>query len=60
MPAILKDWLEKMENAARTFGKEMNVAKSLRGYVVDAGFEEVREDQYKVSNYGTRAVLARA
>ena len=53
VPPNTKEWLEKMEGAARTFGKEMNVAKTVKGYVDAAGFEEVHADQYKVTNHGT-------
>lgn len=48
VPPNMADWLEKMEDAARSFGKEMNIAKEVKGYLEIAGFEDVREDIYKV------------
>jgi trans-aconitate methyltransferase len=50
VPPYMTDWLEKMEGAARSFGKEMNIAKELKGFLHSAGFEDVQEDIYKVKN----------
>jgi trans-aconitate methyltransferase len=49
VPENTREWLEKMEAAALTFGKEMNIAKRIKDFVVGAGFEDVQEDKYKVS-----------
>lgn len=48
VPPNTKEWLEKMNDASRTFGKEMNVAKTLKDVVIGAGFENVQEDKYKL------------
>jgi trans-aconitate methyltransferase len=50
VPPNITDWLEKMEGAARSFGKEMNIAKEVKGFLHSAGFEDVQEDIYKVKN----------
>jgi trans-aconitate methyltransferase len=50
VPPNLADWLEKMEGAARSFGKEMNIAKKVKGFLQSAGFKDVQEDIYKVKN----------
>ncbi|KFY33583.1 hypothetical protein V494_07502 [Pseudogymnoascus sp. VKM F-4513 (FW-928)] len=48
VPQNTKDWLNEMEGAARTFGKDMNVAKLIGDYLTDAGFEDVHVDKYKI------------
>lgn len=48
VPENITQWLEKMEEGAKTFGKEMNIAKRVKGFVEGAGFENVKEDRYKV------------
>ncbi|KFY89850.1 hypothetical protein V500_05414 [Pseudogymnoascus sp. VKM F-4518 (FW-2643)] len=50
VPRNTVQWLSEMEGAARTFGKDMNVAKNLGGYLRDAGFEDVHVDKYKVGD----------
>ena len=50
VPPSTAEWLEKMEEAAKSFGKEMNVAKNVKGFLIDAGFEDVHEDKYKARN----------
>ena len=52
VPPNTQEWLQKMAEAARTFGKEMNVAETVQEYVTAAGFEDVRADQYKVGKAG--------
>jgi len=52
VPPNTAEWLEKMEEAAKSFGKEMNVAKNVKGFLIDAGFEDVHEDKYKVRRNG--------
>ncbi|KAG4418058.1 hypothetical protein IFR04_008795 [Cadophora malorum] len=41
VPPSTAEWLEKMEEAAKSFGKEMNVAKNVKGFLIDAGFEDI-------------------
>ena len=43
------EWQEKIDEASKAFGKQMNVAGLQKGYIQDAGFEDVTEDIYKVS-----------
>lgn len=50
VPPIIKEWLENMETAGRTFGKELNIAKTVKDFLISAGFENVQEDKYQVSN----------
>lgn len=49
IPPNTKEWLEKLQEGAAKFGKDMNVAMSIESYIRNAGFEDVRADQYKVS-----------
>lgn len=44
-----KEWVEKLDGASKLFGKQINVAKHHRQWMVDAGFEDVKESQYRVS-----------
>lgn len=50
LPPNIKEWLETLEGAYRIFGKEMDVAKNVKDYLITAGFENVQEDKYKVSH----------
>jgi hypothetical protein len=50
VPPNAREWLEKLQEGARTFGKDMNIAKTIEEYVTGAGFEDMRADQYKVSD----------
>jgi hypothetical protein len=49
VPGVLKKWLSEMDRASRMVGKVMNVAEGLREQMINAGFEDVQEDIYKVS-----------
>ncbi|KAB8072208.1 S-adenosyl-L-methionine-dependent methyltransferase [Aspergillus leporis] len=44
---MLMDWQEKIDKASKLFGRHMNVAPDLSGYMQDAGFINVRDDVYK-------------
>lgn len=50
VPKNTRDWLGEMEGAARTFGKEMNVAMLIGDYLTNAGFVDVHVDKYKVGD----------
>ncbi|KKY15468.1 putative tam domain methyltransferase [Diplodia seriata] len=41
-------FIEKLNEAAESFGKPMDVARDLKGWMTDAGFTNVRRDVYKV------------
>lgn len=45
----IKQWQQLVNDASVKFGKKMNVAHELKGWLVEAGFEDVREDIVKVS-----------
>jgi SAM-dependent methyltransferase len=42
------EWQEKIDEASKAFGKQMNVAGLQKGYIQDAGFEDVTEVIHKV------------
>lgn len=42
------DWAERMNDASRKFGKPLDVASSIVGWMPKAGFVNVRDDSYKV------------
>ncbi|KAL1998237.1 hypothetical protein VTN02DRAFT_6562 [Thermoascus thermophilus] len=46
-PTIV-DWQLKLDDASRRFGKQFNVAGTLKQKMVDAGFVNVRDDVFKV------------
>lgn len=48
VPPNTKEMMEQVKEAAKMFGKELNVAESVKGYLINAGFEDVQEDVYKV------------
>ena len=48
------EWQEKIDEASKAFGKQMNVAGLQKGYIQDAGFEDVTEDIYKVRLFISR------
>ena len=50
VPPFTKEMMEKVKEAAKVFGKEMNVAETMHNTLIKAGFEEVQEDKYKVCN----------
>ncbi|KAH7061574.1 methyltransferase [Macrophomina phaseolina] len=41
-------FIEKLNEAAEGFGKPMDVARDLKGWMADAGFTNVQDDVYKV------------
>ena len=43
-------WQDDVNSAALKFGREMNTASKLKGWVTDAGFVEVREEVLKVGH----------
>lgn len=49
LPKNLLVWLSELERASLLFGKKMNVVETLKQHVIDAGFEDMTEDIYKVS-----------
>lgn len=53
-----KDWVQKLDDASKAYGKQMNVAKEHRRWMGEAGFENVREATYRVSllELGSKAV----
>ena len=48
------EWQEKIDEASKAFGKQMNVAGLQKGFIQDAGFEDVTEDIYKVRLFISR------
>lgn len=44
------DWQDRLDHASKQFGKPMNVASRLAGWLEDAGFVNVVDDRYKVSS----------
>jgi cyclopropane fatty-acyl-phospholipid synthase-like methyltransferase len=42
------EWQEKIDEASKAFGKQMNVASLQKGYMKEAGFEDVTEIIHKV------------
>lgn len=46
--AMLQDWQRKLDQASRAFGKQMNLASSISGWMHEAGFVNVSDDVYKV------------
>lgn len=43
-----QEWLEKLDSAAIKFGKRFSVAHLQRQWLIDAGFEDVKERHYRV------------
>lgn len=43
------DWQDQLNEASAQFGKPMNVASKLQGWLRDAGFVNTADDKYKVS-----------
>ena len=43
------EWVEKLDGASRKFGKQINVAKYQKQWMIDAGFEDVKEQIHRVS-----------
>ena len=48
----LCEYLESLHRAAEMFKKPMNIAKSHKQRLIDAGFEDVKEEIYKVPSSG--------
>jgi SAM-dependent methyltransferase len=44
-----KEWVEKLDGASRMFGKQINVARKHKQWMIDAGFEDVVEKVIRVS-----------
>lgn len=44
----LLEWRDRLIEASEKFGKRMGVAKNYKQWMIDAGFENVREEIYKV------------
>jgi SAM-dependent methyltransferase len=42
------EWVEKLDGASKVFGKQINVAKYHRQWMIDAGLEDVKELAYRV------------
>lgn len=42
-------WLDEVDKASINFGKQLNVAKYQKQWMIDAGFVDVRESVYRVS-----------
>ncbi|KAH7379819.1 S-adenosyl-L-methionine-dependent methyltransferase [Cadophora sp. MPI-SDFR-AT-0126] len=55
VPPNTAQWLDKMEEAAKSFSKEMNVAKNIHGFLINTGVEDMHEDKYKVSSESVEA-----
>ncbi|RAH49795.1 class I SAM-dependent methyltransferase [Aspergillus brunneoviolaceus CBS 621.78] len=43
----IHEYQRKLDEASRRFGKRMNIASSVRGWMQDAGFQHVTDDTYK-------------
>ena len=43
------EWVEKLDGASKMFGKQINVAKYHKQWMIDAGFEDVKEQVHRVS-----------
>lgn len=43
-----KKWVEKLDEASRMYGKQLNVARHHKQWMIDAGFEDVQEKVIRV------------
>ncbi|KAG7290046.1 hypothetical protein NEMBOFW57_000038 [Staphylotrichum longicolle] len=43
-----KEWVEKLDGASKMFGKQINVAKKHKQWMIDAGFEDVTEKVIRI------------
>lgn len=43
-----KEWVGKLDTASKMYGKQINVARFQRQWMIDAGFEDVQERIYRV------------
>lgn len=48
------EWVVKLEETSARFGKQMNIARSLGGWIEEAGFVNVTDEVYKVRILGER------
>ncbi|PYI14631.1 TAM domain methyltransferase [Aspergillus violaceofuscus CBS 115571] len=44
---LIHEYQRKLDEASRKFGRRMNIAASVRGWMQDAGFQNVTDDTYK-------------
>ncbi|KAE8150574.1 S-adenosyl-L-methionine-dependent methyltransferase [Aspergillus avenaceus] len=44
---VIMEWQQKIDEASRKFGKKMNVAAQLKGWMEQVGFINVQDDTYK-------------
>jgi hypothetical protein len=44
-----QEWVTKLDEASKAFGKQINVAKRHKQWMIDAGFEDVVEKVVRVS-----------
>ncbi|KAJ4258044.1 hypothetical protein NW762_008184 [Fusarium torreyae] len=42
------EWVNKLDEASKMFGKQINVAKYHKQWMIDAGFEDVKERVYRI------------
>ncbi|KAM5343820.1 hypothetical protein ACJ41O_012357 [Fusarium nematophilum] len=42
------EWVDKLDTASRMFGKQINVATYHKQWMIDAGFEDVKERVYRI------------
>ncbi|KAF4994238.1 hypothetical protein FDECE_13177 [Fusarium decemcellulare] len=42
------EWVDKLDGASKMFGKQINVAKYHKQWMIDAGFEDVEERVYRI------------
>jgi hypothetical protein len=50
------EWQERIDEVSKAFGKQMNVAGLHKGYIRDAGFEDVTEVIHKVAPSSNRSL----
>jgi SAM-dependent methyltransferase len=43
-----KEWVEKLDVASKAYGKQINVANQQRQWMIDAGFQDVKEEVYRI------------
>lgn len=43
------EWVEKLDATSQVFGKRLNVAKYHKQWMIDAGFQDVEEREFRVS-----------
>ena len=46
----LAEWVETMSDLAERFGKPLKIGIKLKGWMTDAGFEDIHDEIHKVSN----------